>query len=57
MTNQQQADMLLQRWQEHRALPPDERIERLMADFFSPLPPCEVEYEGTLSRVREEMIT
>jgi hypothetical protein len=55
MTNQQQADQLLAHWQSLRPLPPDERIERLMAEFFSPLPPCQVEYEATLNRVREEM--
>jgi hypothetical protein len=55
MTSQQQADHLLHIWQQHRALPPDERIERLMADFFSPLPPCPTEYEATLNQVREIM--
>lgn len=55
MTNQQAADVLLRVWQEHRDLPPAERIERLMADFFSPLMPCSVEYEATLGQVREAM--
>lgn len=54
-TNQQYADHLLQRWQTLRSLPPEERLQALIDDFFSPLPPCSVEYEATLSRVREEM--
>jgi len=33
MTPQQNADILLRIWQEHRALPPEDRIEALMADF------------------------
>jgi hypothetical protein len=55
MTNQQQADVLLRVWQEHRALPPDERIEALMADFFAPPPASDLEYEITLRNVSTEM--
>ncbi len=55
MNSQQQADILLRQWQSLRALPPEDRIEALFLDFFSPLPPCEVEYEAMLVRVREEM--
>ena len=55
MTNQQQADILLERWQALRPLSPEERIAALMADFFSPLKPCETEFELTLDRVRECM--
>lgn len=55
MTPQMQADAALQVWQEYRALPPDDRIEILVATFW--LPPIESlnEYEITLSRVHEEM--
>lgn len=55
MTNQQQADAALQQWQALRSLPPDERIEVLMAEFFAPLQPCDVEYEANMRRVYEEM--
>lgn len=55
MNSQQQADILLRIWQENRALPPEDRIEALIADFFSPLPPCETEYEITLRDVAMEM--
>lgn len=55
MTPQMSADIALQQWQALRSLPPDERIEILMADFFAPLQPCDVEYEANMRRVYEEM--
>jgi len=55
MTSQQSADAALAMWQSLRSLPPIERIEILMRDFFSPLAPCDVEYEATLRRVQEAM--
>lgn len=56
MTNQHKADAALQQWQSLRALPPDERIEVLMAEFFAPsIQPCDVEYEATLRNVAMEM--
>lgn len=55
MTSQQHADILLRRWQALRPLAPEERIQRLIDDFFSPLPPTEIEFDLTLDRVREEM--
>ena len=55
MTDQQQADLLLAQWQALRMLEPEERIERLMADFFSPLSPCATEYEATLNSIRDIM--
>lgn len=55
MTSQDEANEALRIWQSYRALPPDERIEVLVAHFW--LPPAETpdEYEITLSRVSEEM--
>jgi len=54
-TSQQQADHLLSIWQASRSLPPEERLEKLFLDFFSPLLPCEVEYDAILNCVSEEM--
>lgn len=55
MTPQMQADLALQQWQSLRALPPDERIEVLMAQFFLPTPASDFEYEITLRDVAAEM--
>jgi hypothetical protein len=54
-SSQQTADHLLSIWQASRELPPEERMEILMADFFSPLLPCEAKYEATLHNVALEM--
>lgn len=54
-TRQQEADIALRIWQQHRALPPDERIEVLMAEFFRPPPPSDLEYEIVLRDVAAEM--
>jgi hypothetical protein len=55
MTPQQNANVALVIWQQLRAegLTPEQRIERLMADFFAPVPPSDVEYEATLRNVAE----
>lgn len=55
ITSQQAADELLQRWQSMRAMPPDERIEALMADFFMPPIATDLEYQVTLNCVSEAM--
>jgi hypothetical protein len=55
MTPQQHADCALARWQEMRDLPPEQRIEALMADFFRPLPPCDVEFDIIMCQVTTEM--
>lgn len=55
MTSQQTADALLQQWQSLRAMPPDERIEALMAQFFLPVPETDILYELTMRRVCESM--
>lgn len=55
MTPQMQANTALQQWQSLRALPPDERIEILMAEFFSPPLATDLEYEITLRNVAMEM--
>jgi hypothetical protein len=55
MTPQQQADLALQKWQSLRALPPDERIEALMASFFLPPPVSDFEYEIALRDVTAVM--
>lgn len=55
MNSQQEADEALRIWQSYRSLPPDERIEVLVATFWMP-PVTLNEYEITLSRVSEEMI-
>jgi hypothetical protein len=55
MTPQHQANAALQAWQILRALPPDERIEVLMATFWmSPLESL-TEYDSTLRNVAAEM--
>ena len=56
MTSSQQfADQALAQWQELRALPPEVRIERLMAEFFLPPISLDVKYEDTLRHVAQEM--
>ena len=55
VTPQQSADLALQQWQSLRALPPEDRIEALMADFFAPPPPSDCEYEITLRNIMEIM--
>jgi hypothetical protein len=55
MTSQQTADALLQIWQQHRALPPEQRIEALMASFFLPPSETDLEFEVTLRNVATEM--
>lgn len=55
MTSQEEASLLLQQWQALRSLPPDERIEILMADFFAPPPESDLLYELTLQCVSAEM--
>lgn len=55
MNSQQEADYLLGIWQSCRSLPPDERIDALLALFFLPIPPCDVEFDAIMCRVSEEM--
>ena len=56
MTPQEHASLALARWQELRGLPPDDRIEILMQDFFSPPIALDCEYEATLRRVSEAVM-
>ena len=55
MTSQQSADLALAQWQSLRALPPDARIEALMASYFLPPSETDMEYELTMRRVQQEM--
>jgi 23S rRNA A2030 N6-methylase RlmJ len=55
MTPQRAADNALARWQQLRALSPEERIRALVADFFVPPLESDAEYEITLNTVAEEM--
>jgi hypothetical protein len=55
VTSQQTADLALAQWQALRGLPPDERIEALMASFFLPPSETDMEYEITLRNVATEM--
>lgn len=55
MTNQQFADAALSRWQELRDLPPEDRIEILMSDFFRPPAISDVEFEAAMRMVSEVM--
>lgn len=55
VTPQQSADLALQQWQALRALPPDQRIDALMADFFAPPAETDLEYEITMRNVTVEM--
>ena len=54
-TPQQTADQALAQWQEMRALSPEVRIERLMADFFKPPIALDVKYQDALEHVAREM--
>lgn len=49
------ANIALLRWQELRALPPEDRIEALMASFFIPPSETDLEFKLTLRRVSEAM--
>jgi len=55
MSSQQLANEALAIWQAHRHLPPEERIEALMANFFAPPPETDLEYEITMRNVEREM--
>jgi hypothetical protein len=57
VTNQQTADLALAQWQALRnaGLAPEQRIERLMSDFFAPIPPGDAEYDVTLNSIAEIM--
>jgi hypothetical protein len=55
MTNQQHADLALAQWQLLRDLPPVERIDALMALFFLPIPPCDVEFDAIIRNISEVM--
>lgn len=55
MTSQQTANEELAIWQAHRHLPPEDRIEALMANFFLPPSETDLEFEIALRRVSEEM--
>lgn len=54
-TPQQTADQALAQWQEMRALPPEVRIERLMAEFFLPPISMDNRYSDVLAAVAQEM--
>ena len=55
MTAQDEATKLLEQWQALRrlGLAPEERLERLMGEFFAPPFPTDAEYEATLRNVAE----
>jgi hypothetical protein len=57
MNRQQSANLELAKWQALRnaGLTPEQRMERLMSDFFAPMPPSDIEYQATLNRIAEEM--
>jgi hypothetical protein len=55
MTSQQSANLALAQWQSLRDLPPEERIEALMAEFFLPPPENDILFEITLRNVAMEM--
>lgn len=56
MTNQQHANHLLQAWQTLRALPPEERLDRLMAEFFLIPLDLDIRYQDQLQAVAMEMV-
>ena len=56
MTSQQEAQQMLDRWQELRGLPPEERISILMQDFFHPPIALDVRYEDTLRSLSDAMV-
>ncbi len=53
--NQLDASTALHEWQRLRDLPPEERIERLMAEFFLPPIDLDVRYQDQLNAVTAEM--
>ncbi len=55
MTSQQTANEALAIWQAHRHLPPEDRIEALMANFFLPPSETDAEYEITMRAIAEQM--
>lgn len=55
MTPQMHADEALQAWQAMRALPPEERIERLFLEFFFPPIESDVRYQDQLNAVMAAM--
>lgn len=55
VTPQMHADLALAQWQALRGLPPQERIEHLMADFFLPPSETDLEYDLTMRRVTAAM--
>jgi len=55
MTPQQRANLDLARWQAMRELPPEERIDRLMSDFFQAPLDLDVRYSDVLAAVGAEM--
>jgi hypothetical protein len=57
MNRQQSANLALCQWQALRnaGLTPEQRMERLMSEFFAPIPPSDIEYQATLNRIAEEM--
>lgn len=56
-TSQQHADTALQQWQQLRnaGLTPQQRIERLVSEFFAPPINLDVKYEDQLRAVTMEM--
>lgn len=56
MTTQMQADAALQAWQTLRALPPEERLDRLIAEFFFIPFDLDVRYQDQLNAVAMEMV-
>ncbi len=55
VTPQESADLALRQWQSLRSLPPEDRIDALMANFFAPPPASDFEYEITLRNISEIM--
>jgi len=55
VTPQQRASLDLARWQAMRDLPPEERIDRLMSDFFKAPLELDVRYSDVLAAVSAEM--
>lgn len=56
MTAQMQADAALQAWQTLRALPPEERLDRLMVEFFLIPFDLDIRYQDQLQAVAMEMV-
>jgi len=55
MTPQDRANLELARWQAMRELSPEERIDRLISDFFKAPVDLDVRYSDVLAAVRAEM--